>query len=70
MIDYLLTYTDVKQTLTLEAIISKAKIFIEEFKRKLICKYQFYWKEVLNSKKRNKLNFLKPLRKFIISNDI
>ena len=35
IIDYLLTYTDMKQTFTLEAIISKPKIFIEEFKRKL-----------------------------------
>ena len=32
IIDYLLTYTDIKQTFTLEAIISKPKIFIEEFK--------------------------------------
>ena len=43
-----------KQIFTLEAIISKPKIFIEEFKRELISKYQFYWKEVLNSKKETK----------------
>ena len=33
IIDYLLTYTDMKQKFTLEVIISKHKIFIEEFKR-------------------------------------
>ena len=63
IIDYLLTYTDMKHKFTLEAIISKPKIFIEGFKCKLICKYQQYWKEVLNSNKETKLNFYKTIKK-------
>ena len=61
IIDYLLTYTDTKPTFTLEAIMSKPKIFIEEFK--LICKYQYYWKEVVNSTKETKFNFYKTIKK-------
>ena len=63
IIDYLLTYTDMKKTFNLEEIISKHKIFIQKFKHKITSKYQNYWKPELNSNKKSKLDFYKTIKK-------
>ena len=55
IIYYLLTYTDMKQMFKLEAI-SKPKIFIEEFKCKLICKYKILLESGIKFKKKKKQN--------------
>ena len=63
IIDYLLTYTDMKQSLNLESIILKPNIFIKEFKDKITSKYQQFWRQELESKKYSKLELYTKIKK-------
>ena len=57
IVDYLLIYTDMKQYLNLDLIISKPSLFIKEFENKLLLRYRSFWKDNISSKKETKLEF-------------